>query len=412
MADNSEKLTQMSFSIQDTMDLGGGNPQLIDDLFADESPKSPEDIEEIEKAPIDPPIPPAKKPAKQQEAPKEELEHKDKEKENDQDILADFLTGDEDDEIDKDKKPVEKKEEEEQHDEVDEQATYYTALAQDLERLGVFTKEEDEESIEIKTPKEFLERFTNEKKKGANEIIDNFIGQFGQDYQNAFEAIFVNGVNPKDYFDTYNTLVNFAELDMSVEDNQIRVIKQTLADQGFEPEDITTEIERLKNYGDLESVATKYHKVLGKKEAAKLQEMEQQSQQKLQQKAALKNQYVQNVQTVLQEKLKTKDFDGIPINAKLANELQDFLLVDKYKTGNGELLTEFDRTVLDLKKPENHTKKVKIALLLKILEKDPALSTIQRSGVTKKSDEIFEQLAKQKTKTKPSQSIGHSFQGL
>jgi hypothetical protein len=39
--------------------------------------------------------------------------------------------------------------------------------------------------------------------------------------------------------------------------------------------------------------------------------------------------------------------------------------------------------------------KVKVALLLKILEKDPSLSTIQKTGVTKKSNELFGEVARQ-----------------
>jgi hypothetical protein len=128
--------------------------------------------------------------------------------------------------------------------------------------------------------------------------------------------------------------------------------------------------------------------------------MEQKAEQELQQKQAVKNQYIQNVQGVLQDKLKSKEFDGIPINPKLANELQDFLLVDKYKTASGETLTDFDKTILELKRPENHATKVKVALLLKILEKDPTLSTIQRTGVSKKSNELFGEVARQVTKTK------------
>jgi hypothetical protein len=194
--------------------------------------------------------------------------------------------------------------------------------------------------------------------------------------------------------------VSFAEMDLSQENNQVAVIKQALADQGFEPEDVNTEVERLKNYGDLESVATKHHKVLVKKEAQKLAQMEQKAEQELQQKQAVKSQYINNVQQVLQEKLKSKEFDGIPINPKLASELQDFLLVDKYKTASGETLTDFDRTILELKRPENHATKVKVALLLKILEKDPTLSTIQRTGVTKKSNELFGEVARQVTRAK------------
>jgi hypothetical protein len=148
----------------------------------------------------------------------------------------------------------------------------------------------------------------------------------------------------------------------------------------------------------LETVASRHHKVLVKKESAKLQQLEQQSEQEQRQKAAVRNQYIQNVQSVLQDKLKTKEFDGIPLNPKLASELQDFLLVDKYKTSSGETLTDFDKTILELKRPENHALKVKVGLLLKILEQDPTLATIQKAGVSKKSTQLFEEVARQTTK--------------
>jgi hypothetical protein len=195
-------------------------------------------------------------------------------------------------------------------------------------------------------------------------------------------------------------------MDLSEESNQMRIMKQALADQGFDAEDVETEIERLQNYGDLESVATKHHKVLVKKEAAKLQQLEQKSEAELRQKAQVRNQYIDNVQTILQEKVKSKEFDGIPINPKLATELQDFLLVEKWKTPTGETLTDFDRAILDMKRPENHATKVKLGLLMKMLEKDPTLSTIQRTGVTKQSNQLFGEVARQVTKSKSATSSG------
>ena len=106
--------------------------------------------------------------------------------------------------------------------------------------------------------------------------------------------------------------------------------------------------------------------------------------------------------------MKEKEFDGIPINPKLAGELQDFLLVDKWKTPSGETLTDFDRAILDLKRPENHAQKVKIGLLLKMLEKDPTLSTIQKTGITKKSNELFGEVARQVTKAKSAGATGNA----
>ncbi len=394
MADNQELSQFGNFSIENTMEMGMGSQELLSDLMAPETAaSSPEDVTVIKDEPA-----PAKKSTTSPEttSPPEEKEDPSK-------SIQDFLLGgDDDDEEDGEETPApaQKAAPAEDVDEEEEEApSQFAALSNDLFKLGVFSKDDDEEDITISTPEEFLERFNLEKKKGAIDIVQNFIGQFGEDYQKAFDAIFVKGVDPKDYFGTYNNIQSFSELDLSQENNQVAVIKQALADQGFEQEDIDTEVERLKNYGDLETVATKHHKVLVKKEAAKLAQMEEQKQIELQKQQAFKQQYIQNVQTVLQDKLKAKEFDGIPLNPKLANELQDFLLVDKYQTSSGEKLTEFDRQILELKRPENHALKVKIGLLMKILETDPSLSTIQKRGITKKADDLFTDVARQSSKS-------------
>jgi hypothetical protein len=414
MAENLETPSFGNFSIQDTMEMGAGSAELLNDLLTPEtSTGNPDDVKPIVKE-VEDPKPPAPS------APKgKEVVDKDKNELTGQDLISNFLGDsteeDNDDDEDAPPAPAGKAPAEADDDDAgagddndDAEVNQFAALSKDLFKLGVFSKDEDEEDVEITTPEEFLERFNAEKKKGAIEVVNNFIGQFGEDYQQAFDAIFVKGVNPKEYFGTYNQIASFAEMDLSQEDNQVRVIKQALADQGFDSEDIETEVERLKNYGDLETVATKHHKVLVKKEAQKLAQMEQKAEQELQQKQAIKNQYIQNVQGILQEKLKAKEFDGIPLNPKLASELQDFLLVDKYKTASGETLTDFDRAILELKRPENHAMKVKIGLLLKVLEKDPTLSTIQKSGVTKKSDQLFGEVARQVTKAKSATGAGKS----
>jgi hypothetical protein len=399
MANDLETPNLGNFSIQDTMEMGVGSTELLNDLMGpDTASASPDDIKDItaEDTPA-----PASKPAKASAKVDEEPEKQ----EDTSKSITDFLLGGDDEEEEEVIAPITKSKEapeaeaSEQDGDEDEGPNPFAAFSKDLFKLGAFSKDDDEEDVQISTAEEFLERFESEKKKGASEIVENFIGRFGEDYQNAFTAIFVNGVDPKDYFGTYNAIQSFADLDLSEEGNQIAIIKQTLADQDYDPEDITTEIERLKNYGDLESVAAKHHKVLVKKEAAKLQKLEQEKAAQLQQQQAYKQQYSNNVTSILQDKLKAKEFDGIPLNPKLATELQDFLITEKWKTNSGENLTDFDRTVLELKRPENHEMKVKVALLLKILEKDPTLSTIQKTGVTKKTDSLFGEVARQATKS-------------
>ena len=408
MAENLDMPQMGNFSIQDTMDMGMGNQELLNDLLSPESATSnPDDIQDIK----DEPTPaPTKKTTSKQPAASTTAPEDDKKDEAPEKDIQSFLYGEEDDTEEEDdeapatdKKPVAKgadnQEDSNEDEEEDGVPNQFEALSKDLLKLGVFSQEEDEEEIAINSPEAFLEKFQAEKKKGAIEIVDNFIGQFGEDYQQAFDAIFVKGVSPKDYFGAYNQIQSFSEMDLTDENNQVAVIKQALADQGFEPEDITTEVERIKNYGDLETVAAKHHKILIKKEATKLQQLEQDKQAQLQQQQAIKQQYLQNVNNVLQDKIKAKEFDGIPINPKLAGELQDFLVTDKYKTNSGETLTDFDRTILELKRPENHATKVKLALIMKIMEKDPTLSTIQKTGITKKSNELFGEVARQAQKS-------------
>jgi len=411
MAENLDTPSFGNFSIENTMEMGAGNAELLNDLLAPEtSTSSPDDIKDIKDDPA--PAQPSKKESSEEKKPTPE---KEEDKSLEKFLLADTEEEEEEEETvvpektAKSKAPETASEEEVSEQEDGEQeVSQFGALAKDLLKLGVFSSDEDDEEEEIQTPEQFLERFQKEKQKGAIDVVNNFLGQFGEDYKRAFDAIFVKGVDPKEYFGAYNSIVSFSEMDLSEESNQVRVIKQALSDQGFDPEDVETEVERLKNYGDLETVATKHHKVLVKKEAAKLQDLEEKSQRELQQRQAIKEEYVSNVQGILQEKLKTKEFDGIPINPKLANELQDFLLVDRYRTASGETITEFDRSILELKRPENHEKKVKVGLLLKILEKDPTLSTIQKTGISKKSNQLFGEVARQVTKAKSSTSSSSS----
>lgn len=401
-----------NFSIQDTME-GMGSKDLLNDLLSPETATGdPDDIKDIDAEDNKKPTP-SKKPVatRATKSTSKETSEEDSEEDDEKDVsesIQDFLLGGEDDEDDEDeeaktiaKKAKESSEEDndnDQEDGEDSAGSTFTSLSKDLFKLGVFTEGEDEEEP-ILTPEQFLERFNVEKKKGAIEMVESFISQHGEDYQKAFDAIFVKGVDPKDYFGAFTAIQSFSEMDLAQESNQVSVIRQALADQGFEGEDIDTEVERLKNYGDLESVATRHHKVLVKKENAKLQQLEQDKQAQLQQQAAYKQQYQQNVNKVLTDKLKAKEFDGIPLNQKLAGELQDFLVTDKYKTNSGETLTDFDKTILELKRPENHEKKVKLALLMKIIEKDPTLSTIQKMGITKKSNELFGEVARQAQKS-------------
>lgn len=393
-----------SFGVQDSLEIGSGDTNLLNNLF-NEEPVNPDDVEKIT-----PPASDENKDAggkkKEPASPASQKKEEEETFENlgtsvsGQELINSLFEDEEEEEEEEEEgqttsitKDV-KKEEEEEEEEEDTKDTIFSTFSKDLFKIGVFTKEEGEEDVPITTPEQFIERMNAEKQKGADQILDNFLSKFGEEYQNAFDAIFVKGVNPKQYFSSYNQIVDYSNLDMTKEENQVEVIKRMLSDQDFEQEDIDSEIERLKNYGDLESLAVKYHKAIVKKDVAKLKNLEQEAQRQQDERAQVRQQYVQTVQSVIQEKLKTKEFDGIPLSQKMANKLNDFLLVEKYKTKSGETLTDFDLAMLQLKKPENHLIKIKVGLLLKTLEEDPTLATIQKTGITKQTDSLFSEVAR------------------
>ena len=197
MADNNENT---SFNIVDTMELAG-NTELINDLMSPETTStSPDEVQPIVKEVEEEPV--ATAPIKK---PKEIDPDKDK-SDDGESLISSFLEDDEKDDDDEDDEdddelPIPSKakspEESSQEESDSPDGNQFSALANDLFKLGVFTKEEDEDDVAISTPEEFLERFQTEKKKGDSEIVENFIGQFGEDYQKAFEAIFVKGSDPK-----------------------------------------------------------------------------------------------------------------------------------------------------------------------------------------------------------------------
>lgn len=267
--------------------------------------------------------------------------------------------------------------------------TPFEKLSKDFFELNLFSLEDGETEPEIKTPEEFIARVELEKKKGAISILENYIGRFGEDYQDAFDSIFNKGVDPKVYYSISNKIDDYATVDLTKENNQERIVREGLAEDGYDPEDIDAKIQKLKDYADLEEESKRVQKLLVKKQAQKLEQTTKDSEARVAKEAQDRQQYVNTVKTVLTEKLKAKEFDGIPLNPELAKEVASSLTNENWQLPDGTKLTDFDKEILDLKRPENHALKVKVALLMNILKKDPNLSTIKKAVISKGAKELF-----------------------
>lgn len=356
----------------------------------------PDEVVNIEDEPKSKPN--AKKTVKQivqQDEEDDEEEETPQLKESDPDDILGEETDEDEEERPKAKVKPAKKVEEEEEKPTETEENIFSSLTNELKNLGVFNQIEGES--EVKDGDTFKERFTNEINNRVETSLSNFISRFGEDYQEAFQAIYIDGVEPKEFFQYSNNIENLNELDMSIVDNQKQVIRQYYSSLGWASDKISAKIEKLENAGDLEEDATGYHQVLVQKEQSQLEEVRKKKAQEQFQRQQYEQQYQASINKILSDKLTKKDFDGIPVDQNFANQIGDYITINKYKAANGDLLTDFDLEILNLKKPENYEKKVKVAMLIKLLESDPTLSKITRKATSKEKEGIFSTLTRQKS---------------
>lgn len=288
----------------------------------------------------------------------------------------------------------ETKDKEEKEEEVVE-GNNYEEFSKDLFKLGIFTQQDNE--TPIKTGQDLLNRFQLEKQAGATQWIDDFIGRFGDDRKQLFEDIFINGVDPSEYIPVYNEVQNFDGLDLTVETNQEKVYREFYRRQGMDDDKIEKRLQKTKDYGDLETDAKDLIDHIVSQDKEKLEQMAVQKRAQLENQTRMDAEYKTGLQKHLNEALKNKEFKGIPVNEKKVREAFDFLYTPKYKTPSGQLLTDFDKFILESKKPENLDSRL-ILTLLKLDNFD--FKNIKKAAISEESKEIFNSLAHKVTKEK------------
>lgn len=382
-----------------SFDLGIENSQIMGNLQDADTFLSGESVtaksEDIEKA-TEADLKPIKKTVKKVEI---EKTPEKEEKIDPEEAVNKFLTGEEEEE---EEAEVEVKPEDKASKEED--STFKT-LSESLYEAGVFTTEEDEEPVFAETPEEFLELFNKEKSKGVSNVLENFLSKHGEDRRELFEAIFVNGVDPAKYLPVYNEVIDFEKLDMEDEANQERTLRTYYTRAGWEKAKVDSKIERLKNYAELEEEAKTVHPLLVKEDKQKLVKMEEDSAQVEADKIEADKEYKTAISKILQEKVKTKDFDGLPLDEKIAEKAFHFLYTKKWKLPSGELLTDFDKAVLESKNSDNVANRIKMALLYM---NNFDLSKVQKKAITKESNQLFNKLVKKEpTKNKAANVVNN-----
>lgn len=282
----------------------------------------------------------------------------------------------------------------------------FSTLSKELLKSGVFTYDEDDNGNEIapdaKTPEEFLARFQLEGRKQAADTIERFLGRFGENYREMFEHVYVRGVDPMEYLSRYSKIDSVSGLNIEDEANQERIMREFYRQEGRAADYIDRKIQQHRNYNDLAEEAKEAQKLLISKEQEAIDDAATKKQEEVDRKTRIRNEYINNVGKILTEKLKTKDFDGIPVEKKFADQTYSYLTKERYQTPNSQLLTEFDRDILELDRPENHELKIKVAMLMQMLKEDPKLTPLAKRAVSTENNELFKGLkstvGKDKTK--------------
>ena len=173
----------------------------------------------------------------------------------------------------------------------------------------------------------------------ANGYVSQLAGRYGEEAQQLFDAVFINGVPVKDYVSKWQESQDFKSMDMQDESNQERVVRAFLEQQGVPDNKITDKIKKLKMSEDLEDEANTYHSALVKKQEDEMKEIEEDSRKRIELKKQADAQYSSGIRTILNEKARLQDFDGIPVNRVSADQAVDMLDTKKWKLPSGELVS-------------------------------------------------------------------------
>jgi hypothetical protein len=298
----------------------------------------------------------------------------------------------------------------------DEEENTFQIIANQLVEGGLFSLDEDEEEIDIKDGESLFERFKYEKDKQAHSTIYDFLAsKHGEEGIEVFDAIFQRGVPIKEYLNKYVETEDLASLSLDGEENvknQKYIMTLVFQSQGLEPNDVEAEVEKLDSYGDLEATSKRYHKAVVKRKQEEMKHMELQVKEK-EARAAQRTQYHNNAMNqILSQKLKAREFDGIPVTEKVAKDTYLRLTEPAFKMPDGTTGTEFDAYLYNLNHPDNFAEKVKLALLVELMKKDPSFESIKKKGVSEKTDRLFGKLVTQEKKVKHNHPIDTPSKGF
>lgn len=274
---------------------------------------------------------------------------------------------------------------EEDENEGGEEENIIAEYAADMFKAGILTPMDGDEDLEFNSEEDLKERFLIEKQVGAQSMLSNFLSKYGPEHQKAFQEIFVNGVDPKTYYQKTAKIQNLESLKLDDASVQERLVKTYLAKQEWSEEDITERIEKLKTYDDLEREAKAAHKQLLKQEQEQIAADALANQARVQREAQKAQQYQYNLHQTLSKAITDKNLGGIPVNEQAGARVFG-MMTQKVWELNGEKLTTLEKLAKDILDPANVELAAKIALLY---DNKFDFAPIKKKAITEETSKLF-----------------------
>jgi hypothetical protein len=234
-------------------------------------------------------------------------------------------------------------EETEETEETENVEEVFEVFATNLVTAGILTPREDDD----------VEYPPNE--EGIQLLVEHTIEDKVTEELNSYKEIVLNpvtnatlgdllkfkeeGGDIKDFFATGIDVVDYDEIDLDDENNQINLIVDKARLEGLEDSEIEELVEDYKVAGQLSKQAKIAHRILAKHQQTEFENLKKQQE--------LNKKQQQEVQTKRVEEFKQKVFSissigSIQLNEKEKTKFYDYLTKPVKKSSSGELLTQFE----------------------------------------------------------------------
>lgn len=239
----------------------------------------------------------------------------------------------------------------------------FNSLFSSLEEKGLVSKVPEDWSIE--TEEDIAERFQYEGKVIASNYLEKLFSNYGDQNRKFVEDIVLKGLDPFEYLSEAKVINDFSNIDLEDEEVLKNVYLQYETQVlGTSPDKAKRNLKRIVDSGDLEEEGAEAHKELLKLKNQELENMASEKERKKESAVLVKEEAKKEVLDFINLANSKQTLNGVKVSGQELQDLFNYATEDRYSL-DGQLITEFDKDLLELRKPENIEQRVFLMYLLK-----------------------------------------------